>query len=103
MAKVKSRTSHDDFEELPNIGPAMAGDLRLLGFSKPVELIGQDPYAMYDRLCELTNVRQDPCVYDVFIAVVRYMEGGPAVPWYKHTAERKAHLAGLAASRKPTR
>jgi len=26
---------------------------------------------------------------DMMIAVVRYMEGGPELPWWAHTAERK--------------
>jgi hypothetical protein len=80
-------------EDLPNVGPATAGDLRLLGITRPAQLVGQDPYRLYDRLCERTGTRQDPCVYDVFISVVRYMEGAPAHPWWHYTPERKRTLA----------
>ena len=80
-------------EDLPNVGPATAGDLRLLGLRRPEQLVGQDPYRLYDRLCARTGARQDPCVYDVFISVVRYMEGAPARPWWHYTAERKRTLA----------
>ena len=57
---------------------------------EPEEIAGQDPYDMYERLCTATNARQDPCVLDTFIAVVRFMEGGPALPWWHYTEERKA-------------
>lgn len=82
-----------DFEAIPNVGPATAGDLRLLGFTRPIELAGQDPYVMYDDLCRITGQRHDPCVIDVFIAVVAYMEGAPKTPWWAYTAERKRELA----------
>ncbi|HVJ83162.1 MAG TPA: helix-hairpin-helix domain-containing protein [Planctomycetia bacterium] len=80
------------FEDIPNVGPATAGDFRLLGLSEPAQLAGRDPYALYDRLCAETGVRHDPCVIDVFIAAVRYMEGGPKRPWWAFTAERKREL-----------
>lgn len=80
-------------EELPNVGPATAGDLRLLGITRPAQLVGRDPYALYDQLSARTGVRQDPCVYDVLISVVRYMEGAPARPWWHYTPERKRTLA----------
>ena len=75
--------------DLPNIGPAMARDLRLLGFERPAQLVGQDPQALYDRLCGLTGVRQDPCVLDVFVSVTRFMDGEEPRPWWHYTPERK--------------
>ena len=58
-----SRTRLESLTDLPNIGPAMARDLRLLGFEHPGQLAGQDPQRLYDRLCELTETRQDPCCW----------------------------------------
>jgi len=75
--------------DLPNIGPAMARDLRLLGFECPQQLTGQDPQALYDRLCVLTGVRQDPCVLDVFVSVTRFMDGEEPRPWWDYTPQRK--------------
>jgi len=75
--------------DLPNIGPAMARDLRLLGFERPEQLAGQDPQALYDRLCLLTGVRQDPCVLDVLKSVTRFMDGDDPRPWWFYTPERK--------------
>ena len=82
------------FRDIPNIGPAMEKDLRILGLQEPSQLIGKDPYRMYKDLCTITQVRQDPCVIDVFISAVRYMEGGPAKIWWSFTKVRKNHEGG---------
>lgn len=82
--------------DLPNIGPASAADLRLLGIHEPGQLVGLSPYEMYDALCEKTGVRHDPCVLDVFISVTRFMNGEAARPWWDYTAERKQKLLASA-------
>jgi hypothetical protein len=78
--------------DLPNIGPAMVEDLHLLGIQEPADLQGQDAYLMYDELSRLTGVRQDPCVLDTFISIVRFIEGEAPRPWWDYTAERKQTL-----------
>lgn len=88
-----SRSTLVELTRLPNVGPATAADLRLLGIRSPAELRGRDPYAMHELLCRRTGQRHDPCVIDVFISVVRFMDGAPAKPWWHYTAERKATLA----------
>src|SRR5437660_810722 len=40
-------------EDIPNVGPAIAGDLRKLRIMLPTDLHGRDPYAMYDDLCRI--------------------------------------------------
>ncbi len=87
------RTGYTRLEQLPNVGKATAGDLRLLGITTPAALVGRDPYELHRRLCEVTGQRHDPCMIDVFIAVVRFMEGAESTPWWHYTAERKATLA----------
>ncbi len=86
-------------EDLPNIGPAMTRDLNLLGIQIPSDLIGRDPYVLYDELSVRTGMRQDPCVLDVFLSVVRFMEGGDAQPWWAFTEERKRSLASRSSTR----
>jgi len=86
------RNRLERLEDLPNIGPACARDLRLLGIQSPADLIGQDPFEMLARLCHLTGTQHDPCLLDVFMSVVSFMAGGPALPWWKFTAERKRIL-----------
>src|SRR5262245_41043076 len=83
-----SRSTLTGLEQLPNVGPAVAGYLRRLGVTGPQDLVGRDPYAMYGELCRVTGRRLDPCLLDTFIAVVRFMAGGPARPWWAYTAER---------------
>lgn len=83
-------------EDLPNVGPAMVRDLRLLDIHAPADLIGQDAYAMYKELCLRSGVRQDTCVLDVFLSIVDFMAGGAARTWWSYTDERKRSLAGNA-------
>ena len=79
-------------EDLPNIGKAMAADLRLIGINSPEQLRDCDAYELYVMLCDKTGQRQDPCVIDVFLSIVHFMRGGEAKPWWKFTAERKKSL-----------
>ena len=83
-------------EDLPNIGPAVAADLRAIGIARPEQLAGRDPYVLYEALNRRTGVRHDPCMLDTFIAAVRFVEGAPAKPWWAYTAERKRTLAAHA-------
>lgn len=87
-------------EDIPNVGTAVAADLRQLGITEPADLLGCDPYEMYDDLCRLTGQRHDPCLLDTFIAAVRFMQGEPKKPWWKYTAERKRELAAREAASK---
>ena len=91
---MKARTAAEAhrLEDLPNIGKAMAGDLRLLGITQPTQLAGRDPYRLYAELCAATGARHDPCVIDAFISAVRFMEGAPPQPWWHYTAERKRRI-----------
>jgi hypothetical protein len=97
--KTISRADITDLAHIPNVGPSIAENLRLIGITSPQDLLGKDPYRMYDDLCDTTGVRHDPCVIDVFIAAVRFMAGKPAKPWWKYTAERKRTLAAKKADK----
>ena len=79
------------FRDIPNVGIAIEKKLYELGMVKPVELAGKDPYRLYADLCKITKKKQDPCVLDVFISAVRYMEGEPPRKWWEFTAQRKKH------------
>src|SRR5262249_24341833 len=94
--RVKARREVARLEDIPNVGPSIAGNLRQLGITSPDDLPGRDPYVLYDDLCRITRVRHDPCLLDVFIAAVRYMSGESKRPWWKYTAERKRELASRA-------
>ena len=77
------------FDQIINIGKAMAGDFERLGFQSPQALIGQDPLVMYQAICQTDNLFHDPCVLDVFMATVDYMNGGKPKSWWSFTKERK--------------
>ena len=75
---------------IPNVGPKMAADLIKLGVTRLEDAAGRDPDEMYHELCAIDGKRHDPCMRDIFAAVISYAEGGPARPWWEFTPERKA-------------
>jgi hypothetical protein len=85
------RSDIKQFRDIPNVGVAIEKHFFALGMDKPIELTGKDPYQMYSDLCRITQKKHDPCVIDVFISAVRYMEGGPPKKWWEFTEERKKH------------
>jgi hypothetical protein len=92
MVKSPKAASADDclsLEQLPNIGPALADDLRLIGIRHPAQLRGRDPFVLYQSLCAATGRRQDPCVLDTFMAATDFMRGAAPSPWWHYTAQRK--------------
>ena len=82
-------------EQLPNVGPAMARDLRALGLQHPAELAGRDAYALYRELEAHSGQRQDPCVLDTFLAIVDFMNGAQPRPWWAYTEARKQRFGAL--------
>jgi hypothetical protein len=87
------RTDVARFVDIPNVGPATASDFARLGIARPGDLVGLDAYALHAQLEAHTGVRQDPCVIDVFLAAIDYMNGAPATPWWRYTPVRRAQLA----------
>jgi hypothetical protein len=78
---------------IPNVGPAVAGDLIRLGVTRLEDMAGRDPEEMYETLCALDGLRHDPCVRDVFAAVTAIANGEEARPWWAFTPARKARDA----------
>lgn len=94
------REAWKNFQQLGSVGPATAKDFLLLGFREVADLKGQDPLALFARLCELTNSRQDPCVEDVLRCAIAQAEH-PQLPqkwkdWWSWTPWR-----GLSAGELP--
>jgi hypothetical protein len=80
-------------EELPNIGKAMADYLKAIGIDHPRKLIGKDPFELYEKLSMTSGKKHDPCVIDVFMSVIHFMEGGNPLPWWKFTYDRKKRIS----------
>ena len=87
--KAASAADCRTLEQLPNIGPALAAELRRLGIHRPDELQSRDPFQLYQALCRVTGKRQDPCVLDTFMAATDFMRGAALTPWWHYTAQRK--------------
>jgi hypothetical protein len=88
--KAANAAQCQQLEQLPNIGPSIAGDLRSLGITSPQSLAGRDAFVLYQQLCTNTGKRHDPCVLDTFMAAVDFMGGAEPRPWWTYTALRKA-------------
>ena len=91
--KNPDRETVSRLDELPNIGKAISDKLQLIGIDHPKKLIGKEPFELYEQLCGISGKRYDPCVIDVFMSVVQFMEGGDPLPWWSFTNERKRHIA----------
>lgn len=93
--KARTATECRQLEQLPNIGPSIASDLRSLGIAAPQDLAGRDPYELYQALCTQTGKRQDPCVLDTFMAATDFMGGASPRPWWEYTARRKQQYGAV--------
>lgn len=93
--KVKAPTDPDQrrawltFQELPNIGPAMAQDFVRLGLRTLDDLEQADPKRLYDRISKMDGVLHDPCVLDTFEAAVHNLRTGEELPWWEFSRRRK--------------
>jgi hypothetical protein len=90
--KARTAAQATRLEDIPNIGPSLAGNLRAVGIKNPADLKGKDGLRLYEKLNKITGSRHDPCVADTFLAAVDFMNGGRAKPWWAFTAGRKLTL-----------
>ena len=81
--------------DLPNIGKIVAADLKSIGITEPSQLAGQDPYDLYIRFCTAFGERQDPCMLDVLMSIIDFMDGGEPRVWWEYTPVRKARYSTL--------
>ncbi|MDA3925968.1 MAG: mitomycin resistance protein [Kiritimatiellae bacterium] len=87
--KNPNRDTISHLEELPNVGKAMANILRLSGIDQSAQLVGKEALDLYDNLCITAGKSYDPCVIDVFMSVIHFMESGEPLPWWAFTDARK--------------
>ena len=96
MKRMMKKSSHttprsevQDFQQIKNIGPALADDFRRLKLRGPQALIGKDPFELYRKICKVDGVFHDPCVLDCFISAVEFMNGKRPQDWWAFTKNRK--------------
>jgi len=88
MAQSK-RIKPTQLEDLPNIGKAIAADLRRIGILRPDQLAKRKPIAIFHELSTVMGHRHDPCVLYTLLSVKHFLESGEALPWWNFTAEGK--------------
>jgi len=74
---------------LKNVGQATYEDLCELGIHSIEELANTDPDELYIRLQKITNRKHDPCIWDVFAAIIHEARTGIKQPWWAWTKVRK--------------
>lgn len=84
----KQGTEHE-LLSLMNIGQKTFRDLKILRIESIEVLSHQDPNDLYEKLQKITKKRHDPCVRDVFSAIIHEAKTGEKSPWWKWTASRK--------------
>lgn len=89
MKKAKTPEHAEKLEQIPNIGPAIAEDLKLIGIHLPLDLKNKDPFELYLKLCHKTQKYHDPCVLDTMMSAVYFMNGKGSKTWWHFTKERK--------------
>ena len=73
MPVRKSGRHHaSELQQIPGVGPSIAGDLQGIGITSIAELKDGDPQALYDRVCKATGQIQDRCLLYVFRCAVYY-------------------------------
>jgi hypothetical protein len=76
---------------LRNVGKETLKDLELLKISSIKQLAKQDPDDIYLRLQILTHQKQDPCVRDVFAAIIHEAKTGEKTDWWAWSKIRKVY------------
>lgn len=71
-SQSKTPVGSGDLQEIPGVGPSIAGDLHDLGVRRVEDLRGADPGELYQRLCGLRGGPVDRCVLYVFRCAAYY-------------------------------
>lgn len=82
-----------ELEKLPNIGAAIAADLRAIGITQPLQIAQGDVLKIYCSLAEQMGKRHDPCVFYTLLAVQHFLRTDEKLAWWKFTELGKALLA----------
>ncbi len=80
-------TTHEELEQIPGVGKAIAEDLRRLGITSVRQLKGKDPEGLCRKLCRFQASPVDRCVLYVFRCAVYYASTSDPDPellkWWK--------------------
>ena len=89
-------TDTRQLRDLRGIGRKMLEDFQLLGISSVPQLKTLDAQLLYNRMCELTQTRQDPCVLDTYRCAIEQARNptlaADQTDWWYWSRLRKAGL-----------
>ncbi len=88
----KSKFSNE-LMTLKNVGKATYDDLALLGIDSIKKLAKCEADDLYMRIQQITGTKHDPCVWDVFAAIIHEARTGEKQPWWNWTPVRKMRQA----------
>ncbi|HQS83574.1 MAG: Mitomycin resistance protein mcrB [Alphaproteobacteria bacterium 16-39-46] len=74
---------------LMNVGPAVLNDLKILGIDRIAQLRDETPDHLYEKLQTITQKKHEPCMWDVFAAIIHEAETGEKRPWWDWSKIRK--------------
>lgn len=75
--------------DLKNVGKATLRDLNILGIHSVDELLNCDATQLLEQLEKQTGRRHDPCMWDVFAAIIHEAKTGEPTSWWVWTPQRK--------------
>ncbi len=67
-----------NLKDLKNVGKATLRDLNILGIHSVEDLDHKDPTHVFEQLEKQTGKRHDPCMWDVFAAIIHEAKTGEA-------------------------
>ena len=88
----KKSSPKNELLSLMNLGPATRQDLILLGINTIADLAQANPDELYERIQKITGKKHDPCVWDIFAAIIHEANTGEKLPWWHWTPIRKARM-----------
>ena len=78
--------------DLPNIGKAIAADLKKIGINSSSDIEKRNLLSIFDELRTVMGKRHDPCVYYTLLSVKHFLRTGESLPWWKFTEQGKIDL-----------
>lgn len=85
----KNPKSKSELLSLKNVGSVVLKDLEILGIEKISDLKSQTADHLYEELQKRTGIKHDPCMWDVFSAIIHEAKTGEKLPWWHWTKIRK--------------
>ena len=75
---------------MKNVGKATFEDLKMVGVTSTAKLAEADLDKLCVRIQQITHHKHDPCVWDVFAAIIHEAKTGEKQDWWEWAKVRKA-------------